>query len=316
MCESVVLYAATMWRRTEASREVSLAITLAGADAADLRDRLLAHHRGLADICELEAWDGDALADLGEAASVDWGITTAYVCRDDEGGGLAAALALADRPATRALPIVLVVEDADSGIAAALRADSTLARLRLFGVLGEVLHPDLLRHGTNELLARSKHDHYVECELERGVTAADNPSLVPWHELDESLKESNRLFADSVGAKLEATGCAVVPAPLVDPADPGFAFSDDEIEELAVAEHDRWCSDLIRHGWRWGETKDAARKRHPSLVPWAELSEEERDKDRDPVRELPRMLARVGFRIDRVGRGAAGEREPPRRAAR
>ncbi len=125
-------------------------------------------------------------------------------------------------------------------------------------------------------------------------------------DLDESLRESNRLFADSIGAKLEAARCVVVPSPLADPNEPPFVFSDDEVEELARAEHDRWCSDLRRQGWRWGPAKDATRRLHPNLVPWSELSEDDRDKDREPIRALPRMLARVGFAIERAGPADGG----------
>ena len=81
---------------------------------------------------------------------------------------------------------------------------------------------------------------------------------------------------------------------------PPFRFTDDEVEELARIEHERWTSDLVGDGWQRGTVKDAAKKEHPLLVPWSELTEEDRDKDRDAVRSLPRMLLRAGFEIERV----------------
>jgi hypothetical protein len=36
---------------------------------------------------------------------------------------------------------------------------------------------------------------------------------------------------------------------------------------------------------------------HPDLVPWEELSESDRDKDRDVFRGLPGMLALVGYEL-------------------
>jgi hypothetical protein len=125
--------------------------------------------------------------------------------------------------------------------------------------------------------------------------------MKPWDELPVALKESNRRFADGISAKLEASGCVLVPAPLADPADPGFAFTEKEVEEMAIQEHDRWMRDLERDGW--GPTdgpKDAERKLHPKLVPWEQLTEDDRDRDRDPVREIPVMLARAGFRLVRA----------------
>ena len=34
------------------------------------------------------------------------------------------------------------------------------------------------------------------------------------------------------------------------------------------------------------------------IIPWDKLSEEEKDKDRNTVREIPKFLAEAGFRID------------------
>jgi TrkA-N domain/RyR domain len=309
LAESLVLYAATMWQRGRPAAEEELRITLVGPRAGERQRALEGRYPELTDICTLGAWavDVEALRPAATALSdrrPDF--SAIYVCVDEEAEGLAAALALRSRTDLRHAPIVLAVREEDAGVALALRGDTALVPLEPFGVLTHGLDPDLLVHGTADILARAKHEHYLESERERGVAPADNPSIVPWVDLDESLRESNRLFADSIGAKLAAARCVVVPSPLVDPNDPPFRFSDTEVEELARAEHDRWCRDLRSQGWRWGATKDAAQKLHPSLVPWSELSEEDRDKDREPIRALPRMLARVGFAIERA-EGTGGD---------
>lgn len=152
---------------------------------------------------------------------------------------------------------------------------------------------------TSEVLARAMHEHYVRRQRGKGELPEENPSLVAWDDLDESLKESSRRFAEGIGEKLEAAGCALVAA---SPGEghPSFQFSDEQVESLARLEHDRWASDLERDGWQWGPAKDAAGKEHPLLVPWSKLSEEERDKDRAAVRRVPAMLLQAGFRIQRV----------------
>ena len=62
-----------------------------------------------------------------------------------------------------------------------------------------------------------------------------------------------------------------------------------------------WVADLTRDGWRpTTGAKDPERRLHPLLVGWDELSEPDRDLDREPVREIPAMLARAGFRIVRA----------------
>ena len=57
-------------------------------------------------------------------------------------------------------------------------------------------------------------------------------------------------------------------------------------ERLARLEHRRWMADRIDRGWRFGETRDARNRRHPSLVPWEALGETERSKDLEVVRVL------------------------------
>ncbi len=150
----------------------------------------------------------------------------------------------------------------------------------------------------NEQIAQANHAQYLRSRRALGHTAEDNPTLVEWDELPESLKQSNRLFADGVGAKLAPTGAHLVPASLT-PRHP-FEFRPGELEEMAKLEHDRWVADLRGQGWRRTEgEKDPERKLHPLLRPWEELSEQERDKDRLAVRELPDMLLRAGFEIYR-----------------
>ena len=58
-------------------------------------------------------------------------------------------------------------------------------------------------------------------------------------------------------------------------------------------------ADLRRDGWRpTTGAKDSARKLHPLLdVPWEELDEINRDRDRDPIRLLPAMLLAVGLEV-------------------
>jgi hypothetical protein len=58
--------------------------------------------------------------------------------------------------------------------------------------------------------------------------------------------------------------------------------------------------DRIADGWSYGAARDDVRMLHPSLVPYDELPEDEREKDRDAIRDLPRMLAEAGFEIHRL----------------
>ena len=67
---------------------------------------------------------------------------------------------------------------------------------------------------------------------------------------------------------------------------------------------------LEREGWRPSKCpKNAVGKLHPLLVPWEDVSELDREKDRDVFRGLPRMLALVGYELVLPSRrGAAAKR--------
>jgi voltage-gated potassium channel Kch len=298
--DHLVLRVAGAWRAAR-ENDRRLRVTLAGPESEAQLAALRAAHPELDELCELVVQPDYAAPDVPPAR--------VYVSLLDEAAALTTALDL--RAALPGVPIVVAVSDEESGVARALRAEGRGAgTIAAFGVLSRALSPELLHQADTEVLARAKHDEYVRAEARRGTDAQDNPSLKPWDELPRALKESNRRFADGISAKLEAAGCVLVPAPLADPERPGFAFDPAEVEELAIGEHDRWVADLLRDGWRpTTGAKDPERRLHPLLVGWDELSEAERDLDREPVREIPAMLARAGFRIARVSPGSAPRSE-------
>ncbi len=64
-------------------------------------------------------------------------------------------------------------------------------------------------------------------------------------------------------------------------------------------------NDRLRHGWTFALERDNLRKHHPLLVPWDELSEVEKDKDRDTIRNLPRLIQKAGFRVRKLAEPSA-----------
>lgn len=70
---------------------------------------------------------------------------------------------------------------------------------------------------------------------------------------------------------------------------------DAEIETMARVEHLRWSWEKRLNGWTAGRNKDERRKTHPSLVPYEELSEDEKEKDRELVRLIPALLQDIKY---------------------
>ncbi len=68
-------------------------------------------------------------------------------------------------------------------------------------------------------------------------------------------------------------------------------------ERLARNVHDTWAAQRIADGWVHGPLRDDARKTHPGLVPYDELSEAEKEYDRRVSLETMKMIVALGFRI-------------------
>lgn len=115
------------------------------------------------------------------------------------------------------------------------------------------------------------------------------------------LQASSRAQAASLWEKAAALGCAIVPASEAGPNATVLAeVPEDEVECLARAEHDRWVAERAAAGWTYAPVKDVEARTSPFLVPYEELTEEVRDYDRQPVREMPQLLADAGYVLVRL----------------
>ena len=72
-----------------------------------------------------------------------------------------------------------------------------------------------------------------------------------------------------------------------------------EVEIMAEMEHARWNAERLFNGWRLGKKKDVTRKITPYLVPWSALPDEAKECDRQPVRNIPQLLTKVGLEVRR-----------------
>lgn len=68
-------------------------------------------------------------------------------------------------------------------------------------------------------------------------------------------------------------------------------------EKLAEHVHDNWALTRMAQGWTYGQVRDDALKKHPSLVPYAELSEAEKDLDRVSAQSTLKAILKLGFEI-------------------
>lgn len=71
-----------------------------------------------------------------------------------------------------------------------------------------------------------------------------------------------------------------------------------ELTEL-IAEnvHDVWAEERIRNGWVYGPLRDDKTKQTPCLVPYSELSESEKEYDRNTAMATIKLILSMGFEI-------------------
>lgn len=68
-------------------------------------------------------------------------------------------------------------------------------------------------------------------------------------------------------------------------------------EDIAKNVHEVWASGRMNDGWTYGEERNDAEKKHPCLVPYEDLSEEEKEYDRHTSIETIKLILTLGFKI-------------------
>ena len=68
-------------------------------------------------------------------------------------------------------------------------------------------------------------------------------------------------------------------------------------EEMAKNVHEIWAETRIAQGWTYGPERNDAEKKHPCLVPYDELPEEEKVYDRNTSLETLKFIVGNGYEI-------------------
>ena len=86
-----------------------------------------------------------------------------------------------------------------------------------------------------------------------------------------------------------------------DPINTDDVILDSDIIELgeliARNTHEVWSLGRINDGWTYGEKRDDDKKHHPCLVPYEQLSEEEKNYDRNTSIETLKLIVKLGYKI-------------------
>jgi hypothetical protein len=68
-------------------------------------------------------------------------------------------------------------------------------------------------------------------------------------------------------------------------------------EMLAENIHEVWSKQRIEQGWTFGPERNDMKKEHPNLVPYNQLSEQDKDYDRNTAMETLKTIISLGYEI-------------------
>ena len=68
-------------------------------------------------------------------------------------------------------------------------------------------------------------------------------------------------------------------------------------ESLSKNVHEVWAAGRIAAGWKYGPERDDIKKEHPCLIPYEELTEEEKDYDRATAISTVKYIISQGYSI-------------------
>ncbi len=70
------------------------------------------------------------------------------------------------------------------------------------------------------------------------------------------------------------------------------------VEAMARNVHEVWAQTRIEQGWIYGTERNDDLKQHPSLIPYEQLTEEEKEYDRNTVMGTLKLIIHLGFKIE------------------
>jgi len=219
MGENLVTRTAHAWHSSHGGSKDPLRLTVIDLKAEEKLKSLQARYPHLMACCQFFALSMDVTSsDFYEAHfltdSERHGADIAYICFDNDSLGLNVGLTFARLTKKKGIPIVLRMIE-ERGLALLLgngkQDHGGFSNLYAFSLLDKTCTPELLFGGIHEMLARSVHEDYVRQQRSLEESMDGNETLVPWDQLPEKIKNSNRRYADHIGIKLQAVDCYLAP---------------------------------------------------------------------------------------------------------
>ncbi|RPH33284.1 MAG: hypothetical protein EHM93_05615 [Bacteroidales bacterium] len=136
---------------------------------------------------------------------------------------------------------------------------------------------------------------------------------VEFDQLPDSIKSSNIDNAYHIPTKLLSIGYEIRECKS-DEVVPLLYLSETDVETMAMVEHIRWSWEKRLNGYSYAPIRNDNLKKHNCLVPYDELTEVEKEKDRVLVRLIPLLLQDIGYLPVALSPNLAASIKYPQRA--
>lgn len=287
--------------------KIKVRAVLAFANATEVHQNILFRYPQIGNILDITEvpFPPDSTggaARIRELACDAEAVTTIFLSMGDDDMTLKTAMGLHSVLFGLDLPLFLVSSRRDR-LRLLFEGRNEKPRLGVFGISDPASELANQADPTQEMIAQALHQIYLDGQTKNreknpGENTPIGPAEVPWARLPEEYRTDNRNNAGHWEYKLRTIGRELVSEKDNDPR-PTADLTDAEIEILSMLEHQRWNANKWLQGWKWGPARDNNQRLHQDLIPYTELSEETKEKDRQTIRALI-QLDRQGFRIVRM----------------
>ncbi len=251
--QSLIIQAASQWQENRMSSDQHLKFTIIDLDAERKVQELSVMYPHLEEVVHLKALPMNVHSADFQAAEFLFDpdkhciVDSIYICMDNDALGLHSGLTLNQKIRGHQIPVIVRMAE-DAGLAVLLKdKDNTVYKnLHVFPLLDQTCTPDVILHGTHELLARALHEAYLKGLSDEHKGGEDDLVLDAWEDLTEEIKERNRKQADRIVLILGKHSYRI--APLTDWRASNLKFGEDEVEIHGQVGTWALVSD---HGSRW-----------------------------------------------------------------
>jgi len=132
---------------------------------------------------------------------------------------------------------------------------------------------------TNDLPATIAHCESIGWERNESGDSSDEITDKDIEKIAKQCHDANRKYCKSIGDDSQPTW-AKVEDWQKESAVNGVKHLIENPDAKPEDSHNSWLAEKEADGWKFGEVKDVDKKEHPCFVPYSELSDEQKEKDK------------------------------------